>query len=260
MNWYSVMGLISSFAIAGPVLLILILGISRYRSFPVLLLYYTSVLIYNLITAGYIIVPFEVEHSWGMINNIIDAPLMILFLTYFSTSATFTQRMKILAAVLGLFELVVIGIAGFNTDAITIILGPGLLIVSGLLLFYFIRYTKHAIEKRKATGKALIITSQLFAYGCYLFIYLLYYVFKAQNDANGQPNEQYVNDTFLIFYIATTLSAILMSIGLVVEYSRIKKMKELLVTRKELNALYAETEKAVPVRTALLDFDRELWN
>lgn len=260
MNWYTIIGLISSFAIAGPAILILALGLTRYRSFPILLFYYTSVLFYNLITAGIIYVPFNVEYSWGLVNNIIDAPLMILFLTYFSTSRTFTQRMKILAAAVGVFELVVLAVVGFNTDAITIILGPGLLIVCSLMLYFFIRHTKHAIENRKATGKALMVTSLLFAYGCYLFIYLLYYVFKAQNDANGQPNEQYVNDTFLIFYISTSLSALLMCVGLIVEQKRVRKLKELRITRKELNALYAGNEKAVPVRTALLDFDRELWN
>lgn len=58
-----------------------------------------------------------------------------------------------------LFEAIVISVIGFNLDAITIIIGPGLLIVCGLCMFFFIRHTKQAIENRKATGKALIVTS-----------------------------------------------------------------------------------------------------
>ena len=260
MNWNSIMGLISSFALAGPILLILILGLARYRSFPILLLYYTSVLAYNLITEHYIPVSFTVEHYWGLVNNLADAPMLILFLTYFSPTKIFNQRLKLVAASFVLFEAIVISVLGFNLDAITIIIGPGLLIVCGLCLFFFIRHTKQAIENRKATGKALIVTSLLFGYGCYFFIYLLYYVFKAQNDANGQPNEQYVNDTFLVYFIATTLSAFLMCIGLIIEQTRIRKLKELMITRKELSSLYTETKRAVPIRTAMLDFDRELWN
>lgn len=260
MNWNSIMGLISSFALAGPILLILILGLGRYRSFPILLLYYTSVLAYNLITEHYIPVSFTVEHYWGLVNNLADAPMLILFLTYFSPTKIFNQRLKLVAASFVLFEAIVISVLGFNLDAITIIIGPGLLIVCGLCLFFFIRHTKQAIENRKATGKALIVTSLLFGYGCYFFIYLLYYVFKAQNDANGQPNEQYVNDTFLVYFIATTLSAFLMCIGLIIEQTRIRKLKELMITRKELSSLYTETKRAVPIRTAMLDFDRELWN
>ena len=260
MNWNSIMGLISSFALAGPILLILILGLARYRSFPVLLVYYISVLAYNLITEHYIRVSFTVEHTWGLINNLADAPMLILFITYFSPTKVFNQRLKLVAASFVLFEAVVISVVGFNLDAITIIIGPGLLIVCGLCLFFFIRHTKQAIENRKATGKALIITSLLFAYGCYFIIYLMYYVFKAQNDANGEINQQYVKDTFLVFFISTSLSAFLMCIGLIVEQKRIRKLKELMVTRKELSSLYTETNRTVPVRTVLLDFDRELWN
>lgn len=85
-------------------------------------------------------------------------------------------------------------------------------------------------------------------------------MFKAQNNANGEPNAQYVNDTFLVYFISTSLSAFLMCIGLVVEQKRIRKLKELMVTRKELSSLYTETKRAVPLRTAMLDFDREQWN
>lgn len=260
MNWNSIMGLVSSFALAGPILLILILGLARYRSFPVLLLYYCSVLAYNLITERYISVSSNIEQNWGYINNLADAPMLILFLSYFSPSKIFTQRLRLLAASFILFEAIVISVVGFNLNAITIIIGPGLLIVCGLCMFFFIRHTKQAIENRKATGKAMIVTSLLFAYGCYFIIYLLYYVFKAQNDANGVANEQYVNDTFLVYFISTSLSAFLMCIGLVVEQKRIRKLKELMVTRKELSSLYTETKRAVPLRTAMLDFDREQWN
>ncbi len=260
MNWNSIMGLVSSFALFGPIILILTLGLSRYRSFPVLLLYYSSVLIYNLITEHYIHVSATVEQNWGFVNNLADAPMLILFFTYFSPSKLFTQRLKLLSVSFILFEAIVLSVVGFNLDGITIIIGPGLLIVCGLCMFFFIRHTKQAIENRKATGKAMIVTSLLFGYGCYLIIYLLYYVFKAQNNPNGEPNLQYVNDTFLVYFIATTLSAFLMCFGLVVESKRIQKLKELKVTRKELSSLYTDTKRAVPLRTAMLDFDREQWN
>ncbi|MBI5370909.1 MAG: hypothetical protein HZA79_02655 [Sphingobacteriales bacterium] len=260
MNWNSIMGLVSSLALFGPVLLILILGLGRYRSFPVLLLYYSSAFIYNLITEHYILVSAEAEYYWGLLNNIADPPLMILFLTYFSTSRTFTQRMKWLALAFAVFEVVIVAVVGLNTEAITILMGPGLLLVFGLAMYFFIRHTKQAIENRKATGKAMIVTSLLFAYGCYFLIYMLYYVFKAHVDKNGEENIQYVNDTFLVYYIAASLSSFMLCVGLVVEQKRIRKLKELKVTRKELSSLYTDTKRAVPLRTALLDFDREQWN
>ncbi len=260
MNWNSIMGLVSSFALFGPIILILIMGLARYRSFPVLLIYYSSVFIYNLITEHYIPVSFNIEKNWGYINNLADAPMLILFFSYFSPSKLFTQRLKLMAASFIVFEAIVLSVVGLNMDAITIIIGPGLLIVFGLCMFFFIRFTKQAIENRKATGKALIVTSLLFGYGCYFIIYLLYYVFRAHINPTGEINQQYMNDTFLVYFIAASLSSFLMCIGLVVEHTRIRKLKELKITRRELSSLYTETKRAVPLRTAMLDFDREQWN
>lgn len=260
MTWNSIMGFVSSFALLAPIILILVLRLGRYRSFPVLLLYYSSVLIYNLLTEGYIKADSSIEYYWGLTNNVMDAPLMILFLTYFSTSKLFTRKMKILALSFVLFEIIVIATIGFNIDAMTIIMGPGLLIIFGLCLYFFIRHARLAIENHKATGKAVIISSLLFGYGCYTIIYLMYYIFKAHIGADGKVNAQYMNDTFLIYFIAASLSSVIMCIGLLIERKRIQKLQELKVTRKELSTIYTETKRAVPLRTAILDFDRDQWN
>lgn len=260
MTWNSIMGFVSSFALLAPIILILMLRLGAYRSFPVLLLYYCSVLVYNLLTENYINASQSVEYYWGLFNNIMDAPLMIIFLTYFSTSKAFTQKMKVLALVFVLFEIIVLATIGLNIDAVTITMGPGLLIVFALCMYFFIRHAKLAIENRKATGKAVIISSLLFGYGCYTIIYLMYYIFKAHIGADGKVNEQYMNDTFLIYFIAASLSSIIMCIGLAIERKRIQKLQELKVTRKELSTIYTETKRAAPLRTAILDFDRDQWN
>ncbi|MBK8140609.1 MAG: hypothetical protein IPK57_06100 [Chitinophagaceae bacterium] len=260
MTWNSIMGFVSSFALFVPILLILILRLGLYRSFPFLLVYYCSVLVYNFLTEGYIKASDDIIQVWGLTNNLLDTPLILFFLIYFSTSKSFTQKMKLLAFTFILFEAIVLTTIGFNIDAITIIMGPGLLIVCGLCLYFFIRQAKLAVENRKATGKAVIITSLLFGYGCYGIIYLMYYIFKAHFRADGTVNQQYVADTFLVFFIATTLSSIIMCIGLVIERKRIQKLQELKVTRKELSAIYTDTKMAAPLRTAMLDFDRDQWN
>jgi hypothetical protein len=88
----------------------------------------------------------------------------------------------------------------------------------------------------------------------------MYYIFKAHIGADGKVNEQYMNDTFLIYFIAASLSSIIMCIGLTIERKRIQKLQELKVTRKELSTIYTETKRAAPLRTAILDFDRDQWN
>ena len=250
MTWNSVMGFVSSFALFLPIFFILTLRLGRYRSFPALLIYYISVFIYNLMTEGYINVNTDVVHYWGLSNNLLDVPLMLFFLIYYSVSPAFTRRMKITILGFVLFEATVILILGLNVDALTIILGPGLLLVFSLCLSLFIRQTKIAIMHRKATGKALIVAALLFAYGCYTIIYLMYYVFKTP----------YIADTFLVYFLVVTFSSLLMCAGIIIERKRVQKLNELKTTRKELSDIYKNTKTAAPGRAAMLDFDREQWN
>jgi hypothetical protein len=218
------------------------------------------VFIYNILTQGYIKADKELINNWGLINNLLDVPLMMYFLTYLSSSKKMLYRMQMVSLAYILFELLILFLIGLNVKTITIILAPGLTIVVGYCIFFFNRYAKHAIIHHKATGKALIASSLLFAYGCYTIIYLMYYIFKAHLGANNKPNPQYMNDTFLIYFMVTTLSSIVISAGIIIESKRVHKLKELKVTRKELATIYTETRRTAPFRKVLLDFDKEHWN
>lgn len=246
----SIMGFISSIALFLPILFILFFRQGGYKTFPALVCYYTIVFIYNLMTEGYIKVSHETIYYWSICNNLLDAPLMLFFLTYFSTTRALTKKIKIIICLLIVFEIIVILLKGFTTEAITIVLGPSLLAVLFFCTYFFIRQTKTTILYRKATGKAIIAASLLFAYGCYSIIYLMYYVFKTQH----------VADTFLIYFLVATFSSCLMCTGIFIERKRIQKVNELLQTRKELSDLYKDTKPVTPLRTAMLDFDKDHWN
>jgi len=90
----------------------------------------------------------------------------------------------------------------------------------------------------------------LFAYGCYTILYLIYFVFKTKH----------VADTFLMYFIISTLSSLVMCAGIIYERKRIHKLNELMQTRRELSAIYKDTKKATPFRAAVLDFDKDHWN
>jgi hypothetical protein len=251
MTWNSIMGIVSSVALFLPFFFILVLRLGAYRTFPALLVYYASILVYNLMTEGYIIVDRETVRYWGLANNMMDTPLMLTFLLYFSPSPVFSRRIKIGIIAFIVFEILVAVFMGLNGKAITVMLGPGILILISLSLYFFIRQTKITIMHRKAMGKSLIAASLLFAYGCYGIIYLMYYIFKTP----------YVDDTFLVYFLVATLSSLLITAGIIVEEKRIRKLNELKLTRQELSDLYAGEKKAIPLkRTAMLDFDRDQWN
>jgi hypothetical protein len=249
------MGLISTVALFLPIALILVLKLGLYRTFPALLFYYFIAFTNNCLEQGYISVGKDVVKYWGLTNNLLDAPVMLLFLTYFCTSAIQARKMRILILSFILFEILVVLIKGYNKEAITIILAPGLAIIFGFCLSSFVRLTKMAITHSKATGKAVIIASIVFAYGCFSLIYLMFYVFQTHIEGNI-INQQYVADTYLIYFFAATLSSLLLSVGIIIESKRVQKLNELKITRKELSMIYKGTERPTRIGV-LLDFDRD---
>lgn len=250
MTWNSIMGFISTLALFLPILLILALRLGTYRSFPILLFYYLTVFIYNLLEEGYINTGADVVYFWGIANNLLDTPLILLFLSYFSPSVFFTNRLKILISLYIVFEIIVVSLVGFNVDAITIILGPGILIAFSLSLYFFIRQSKVVITNRKALGKTLITAALAFAYGCYGFLYVMFYIIKTP----------LVADVFLIYFFVITFSSICICSGIIFERKRIQKLFEMKKARKELHTIYKDTKSSNPFRTPMLDFDREPWN
>lgn len=252
MIWNSVMGFISTLALLMPIVFIFSLKLGNYRSFPALAIYYFLVFIYNLFTEGYIHVNESFVQNWGLSNNFLDAPIMLTFLTYFSTSVRQTKRLRVITLLLVFFDAAIILWKGFTIDAATIIMAPGLGVVLFYCLLFFIRQTKISIIHQKAVGKALMTASLLFAYGCYVLIYLIYYIFKTPDIAN----------TFLIYFFVTTLSSVLLCAGLFIEKKRIIKLEEVKQTRRELNSIYSgsETKTTASVKTVALDFDKEQWS
>lgn len=250
MTWNSIMGFISTLALFFPILLILILRLGTYKSFPILLFYYLTVFTYNLMEEGYINASADVLYFWGISNNLLDIPLILMFLSYFSPSALFTKRLKALILLYILFEIIVVSLVGFNVNAITIILGPGLLMVFSLSIYFFIRHSKVVITNPKALGKTLIVASLAFAYGCYGFLYIMFYIVKTS----------LVADVFLIYFFVITFSSICLCLGIIFERKRIQKLFELKKARKELHDIYKDSKPVNPFRTPMLDFDREPWN
>jgi hypothetical protein len=232
------------------VLFILLFKLSGYKTFPALLIYYISVFIYNLLSLKYINAGEDITRYWGITNNLLDAPLMLTFLTYFSTSAVLTKRMKLIIRLFMLFEVAILCWKGMTVTAITIIMGPGLLIVIGFCVHFFVKQSKIAMMNGKAMGKAVIAASLLFAYGCYVLIYVIYYLFKST----------YIEHTFLIFFLVTTFSSLLLCAGIFIERKRIYKLNEAKIARKELADIYKDAIPARFSRGPMLDFDKDPWS
>jgi len=235
MSSHSILGIISSIVLFIPFILIIALRLFTYRSFLALGVYYLTAGFYNLITQNVIDAPVSFSRPVGIINNLVDAPLVLLFLLFFSTSTLMTKRIyTVILSFIG-FEVIVLLINGFNVNTVKIILGPDIAIIVVASFFFFLRNVRLAITNQKSLGKAVMLSSVLLSYSIFSLVYIFFYLVKDQ---------QYKDDARLVYYLVTLLSAVLMSAGIIIENKRIKKLGELKNTRKELATLYGHTKTA----------------
>jgi hypothetical protein len=254
MNLFTSMGLASTIALALPIITLIISRLGWYRSLLALLAYYAIALTYNLITLGYVNISKESAFYFGTVANLLDAPLILLFLSYFSKTASYRKKLITLTYCFIGFEIIVLVIYGFSVKTSTVILAPGLAVILVLSILFFIHQVKIAVVYQKAVGKAIMITSLLVAYAGYAFVYAVYYLIE-------QP---YKNDARLIFYLITIITSIPMAIGVFFERKRVRHLAELRTTRKELKAIYGEDNTAPSVPPSLdaivFNMDNEKWN
>ena len=228
MNLKDLMGFLFSATLLLPILLIIVLRIYRLKCFLALGIYYMLGFLDAMVSQKYIPVSEDIIRIIGVTINLLDVPLMLTFLIYFSPAPQMTKRIRYVILIFIAFEIIVTSITGYNRNALSIIIGPGLAVILFLCAWFFVRHIKIAIAHGKAIGKALITSSFLFVFGCYSFIYVMHYLLRMPN----------TTDMYLMYLISSVLSVIVVAAGIMIENKRIRKLKELLVTRKELNMIY----------------------
>jgi hypothetical protein len=234
MTFFTIMGLVSTVALSLPVVALLFTRLAWHKSFPALCIYYIFSLSTNFITLGYIPVSKETAFYLGTFTNFLDAPLILLFLSYFSQTAAFRKKLIIGILMLIGYEIIIMAVSGFTVRTSTMILGPGLLAILILSITFFIHQVKIAVVHQKAIGKAIMISSILTAYAGYTFLYTVYYLIETP----------YKNDARLIFYLITIITSIPLAIGIFFERKRVQQLAELQTTREELKAIYGEEDPA----------------
>jgi hypothetical protein len=175
-----------------------------------------------------IVVNKEALRNFGVINNYLDVPLMLTAMLLFCSEK---WKQKVIITTICCFisyELIIFFQYKLNPISSMYVMGPGIILVLLYSLYLFINNIKNTIVQGKGVGKTLMISSILFAYGCYFLVYLFAYVQKTSNKA----------DVFIIYYLASIIFSIVMSAGLVWVKKRLKEIKEVQTTRKELNVFF----------------------
>jgi|KBSSwiS6_1023812.scaffolds.fasta_scaffold02550_4 cation transport ATPase len=246
MNWVLIMNIVASIALLAPIVTIIATRLSLHKTFPFLLFYYIITFVYSIMTGDFIAFNDKVKYYFGITNNILDGPLMLGFLIFMSFSLKQKKILKALWTGLALFTIITIVFTGYNISAIRIVLGPSILFTFIFCIIFFAHYTKIILHKASAgVGKVLISAALIFAYGTYAVIYFLYYVLRSKN----------IEDAFLIYFLASIFSAVLLSVGVFYEAKRMRRIKEVIQARKEIALIYAEEKNnpSPPKKSQSLD-------
>ena len=205
-NWDAIFGAVSSLLLFVTIILLLINYKEGRYYFLALSFYLAQIVFLNLLSAGYITISPYARYYTGIWNNLLDLPLMLLFFQYFSRDEKTKKLLLYITAAYTVFDLVIFLSMGMNILSLTVMIGPGLLIVTVFGFYFFVDHLKTAIIKRQDTGKAFMSGAIVFAYLCFTLIYILFYLMKSD----------YVRDIYMIYYITFIIFSICLITGLLI--------------------------------------------
>jgi hypothetical protein len=224
MNWNAIFGIACIVSLTAPVAVILYHRYYQHRSLAALLAYYAITLIYLLMAQSIIPVNKAVRINFGVLNNYLDIPLMLTALVFFCPSKQKQNIVRLFSYSFIVYEILIAIIVGFTPASIVYIMGPGFIIILCYAMYLFVKQVKFSIMSRKNYGRVIMLASIFFSYSCYFLIYYFYYVQRTPD----------VNDTQLLYFIATIIASSAMAVGLQLMNKRMKELKSLKITRKEL--------------------------
>ena len=230
MNFNTTLGILSAIAFLLPALIILSSRLLINISLLALVIYFLMVMTCTLMSINIIVVSNEMRRNFGVINNYLDVPLILTGMLMFCPEK-WKQRLIVTSILTFVaYELIIVFQHQLHPVSSKLIMGPGIILVLAYSLYLFISNIKNTIVQGKGVGKTLMITSVLFAYGCYFIVYLFAYIFVENNSNKG--------DVFIIYYVASIIFSVLMSAGLIWVKKRLREIKEVQTTRRELNVFF----------------------
>lgn len=224
MNWNAIFGIACIVSLTAPIAVIIYHRYYQHRSLAALLANYTITLLYLLMSQNLLPVSNAFRINFGILDNFLDVPLMLTALVFFCPNKSKQNMVRMLSYIFVGYIVLITCIRGYRVSTIVYILGPGLLIIISYTLFLFVRQTKFSILHGKNHGRVLMLAAIFFSYACYALIFYFFYIQQTPE----------VNDTEILYFISTGVSALAMAIGLQLMNKRMKELQALRVTRKEL--------------------------
>lgn len=224
MKWNAIPGIACLLAFLLPIAVIVYNRYYSHRSLAALLIYYIISFLNVIMILGLIPIPESAITGFHIFSNYLIVPLMLFALLFFCPVKQKQNIVNVLSFIFIAYEILITIIYGFNPTSVAYILGPGLLVILCYTFVLFIRQVKFTIMHGKNQGRTVMLASIFFAYACYMLIYYFYFIQKTPD----------TKDTLLLYFISSFIGSILMSLGLHLMRKRMKELKSIQLTRKEL--------------------------
>jgi hypothetical protein len=206
MNSVNVAGIISlSLLVFAAFLLLVNFREGRY-SFLALAFYLAQIVFLDLVSTKVIQLGDLTTFYIGTVNNLLDAPLILIFLLYFSKSEKINKLIYISIGALLIYDLIIYLTMGLTNRFLTFVIGPGLFVVTAFAFYFFVDQLKAAMYHRKEMGNAFISGGLVFTYACFLFIYMMFYVL----------NSDHLMDIYMIYHITFMVLAVSLITGIAI--------------------------------------------
>lgn len=222
------LGILSTLTFLLPVILILFFKLYNHVSFFALLVYYFNSALYNLMTEGILKVPLNFERMFGAYCNYLDAILMLTVLLLFCINKINKSVIYVTLILYVIYQVFIYLYFGLDFASNIYTTGPGIALVLLYGTYMFYNQLKLTFDKNKGYGKSVMIAALLFAYGSYALIYVLHYIQRVPQ----------VGEIFIIYFVSSIISSIIMAFGIYLISKRYQQLKELQIMRKELRLFF----------------------
>lgn len=164
------------------------------------LLFFVSTSLLN----NYVSLPEKTSTLLSTISNVMQAPLTLIFLLYFTKNSKIVKGIRVsLAFVLGI-SVISIGLSSYNLQSTLNLMSLGTVPVFIFSSILFVQFVKSSIYEQKETNKAFMLSAVVFAYGSYMLLLGLNMISPAKHGADIQS----------LFGLITIISTAFVSISI----------------------------------------------
>ena len=180
----STLQLISALIVLLPVAIIFVKQKGSNRYFLSLAAANMMFFISTSLLNKYVALPEKTSEWISMLANVLQAPLTLIFLVYFTENIKITKGIKIsLAAILGI-SVAAIGLSSFNEQTTLNLMALGTIPVFLFGSILFIQQVKSSVYHQRGTNKAFILSAIVFAYGSYMILLTLNLISPEKHSAD----------------------------------------------------------------------------